>query len=155
VSIDYVFQEKFQDNFRLVDTSCTSTNALGYADLNCNILQQFIDLDDISNLNQLNHQLNVDIKYATLILQKPGSVNASHYDKFWPLNDIPTNKIKVRINVFLSKWYFGQLVECSNKTISRWSIGEATCWDSTIEHFAINFSKYDKLTLQLSGLYND
>ena len=91
VSIDYVFQEKFQDNFRLVDTSCTSTNALGYADLNCNILQQFIDLDDISNLNQLNHQLNVDIKYATLILQKPGSVNASHYDKFWPLNDIPTN----------------------------------------------------------------
>lgn len=154
MSIDSAFLKKFQKNYEIVDSKNISTVNNVYNNINCFFHQQFLDLSEFDNLKKIQEEINVDIKYASLIKQEPGSINSSHFDMFWKMQDIKTDKPKVRVNIFMSDWHLGQLVETSKKTFSRWKIGNASVWDNSIEHFAINFSEHDKITLQFSGLYN-
>ena len=159
ISIDFTLLDKYQNNFTEKDKTDTystiSTTDLNvktaYQNLSCDIYQKSIDLNEISSLKDIEEQIKVDIKYASIILQKKGSINAHHIDKFWLLKNDNDERTRVRVNVFLSEWYFGQILETTEKTISKWKIGDAGMWDDTVEHFSINLSGYDKLTMQLSG----
>tara|TARA_B100000953_G_scaffold97318_1_gene79746 strand:- start:198 stop:713 length:516 start_codon:yes stop_codon:yes gene_type:complete len=159
ISIDFTLLDKYQNNFTekdKTDTYSTISTAdlnvkTAYQNLSCDIYQKSIDLNEISTLKDIEEQINADIKYASIILQKPGSINAHHFDKFWLLKNDNDERTKVRVNVFLSEWYFGQILETTEKTISKWKIGDAGMWDDTVEHFSVNLSGYDKLTMQLSG----
>ena len=163
IEINPLILKKYDNSFtddNIVDTfldispsDLKTKNA--YENLSCNIYQKQLKHEEIENLNQIEKQLNVDVRYISIILQKPGSINAHHFDKFWKLKNEHDKRRKIRVNIFLNEWRFGQLVVTPELIFSNWSIGDASIWDNTVEHFALNLSGYNKFTLQLTGYQND
>tara|TARA_Y100000004_G_C8763895_1_gene347756 strand:- start:195 stop:680 length:486 start_codon:yes stop_codon:yes gene_type:complete len=151
VSVDYV--EKKNYNFKTEQTNNHKNPSVKNLPVHTTILQTFLSLDKFSNLNILENELSMDIEYASMIIQKPGSINVTHRDEFFKLKD--KNREKIRANIFLTDWEFGQLVETECLTITRWEKYSAYVWNNEVSHFAINFSDIDKITLQFSGYCNE
>ena len=60
-----------------------------------------------------------------------------------------------RILVCMSDWIFGQVVMIEDLVITNWKKGDAYIWDSEALHMSANGSIKDKLTMIMSGFYED
>ena len=152
VSIDYVKNDNYDFHCEETNNNPKSLSSKNLS-LHTTIQQTFLPLEKFSNIKILEKELSMDIKYASMIIQNPGSINVTHKDEFFYLKD--KNREKIRANIFLTDWDFGQLVETECLTITRWKKYSAYVWDNNIAHFAINFSDIDKITLQFSGYSNE
>lgn len=150
--LSYLINDK--ECYETVDSSDTALNKnviKMFKNLSTTVYQKFLDVSAIENINYLSEQLKIDIKYASISLQPPGSINCIHVDKFHKLKEKYNGENPVRANIFLSKWEYGQLVQTPSNSYHNWKVGNYTIWDETVQHFAINFSLFDKYTLQFSG----
>lgn len=154
LDFDFSYLIEDDDTFSVVDSSETALNNYYrhlYSEcLTTTVLQKNIDIKKIKKLNDIEDRLGVDFIYSSMIIQKPGSINCVHVDHFHRLKKNKDNA--VRVNIFISEWSFGQLVQTPEKTFSNWNVGEWCIWNNQVKHFALNFSDTDKITLQLSGL---
>ena len=57
--------------------------------------------------------------------------------------------------VCMSDWIFGQVIMIEDLVITNWKKGDAYIWDSEALHMSANGSIGDKLTMIISGFYED
>ena len=151
VSVEYVSNTNYE--FKTEQTNGHKNPSSKTFDIHTTIQQTFLPLDSFSNIKTLEKELFMDIEYASMIIQHSGSINIPHKDEFFRLKDKTRNK--VRANIFLTDWEFGQIVETECRTITKWKKYNAYVWDNKQYHFAVNFSQSDKITLQFSGYSYD
>tara|TARA_Y100000004_G_scaffold191073_1_gene249228 strand:- start:880 stop:1365 length:486 start_codon:yes stop_codon:yes gene_type:complete len=151
VSVDYVKNENYVFNTEQTNGHKNPTSKK--FSVHTTIQQTFLPLETFFNIKTLEDELMMDIEYASLIIQHSGSIIIPHKDEFFRLKNKTRNK--VRANIFLTDWKFGQLVETEDITIKKWKKFNAYVWDNNLYHFAVNFSHSDKVTLQFSGYSNE
>ena len=60
-----------------------------------------------------------------------------------------------RILVCMSDWVFGQIIMIEDLVVTNWKKGDGYIWDSEALHMSANGSIKDKLTMIISGFYED
>ena len=55
----------------------------------------------------------------------------------------------------MSDWMFGQVIMIEDLVITEWKKGDAYIWDNEALHMSANGSIGDKLTMIISGFYED
>jgi hypothetical protein len=55
----------------------------------------------------------------------------------------------------MSEWVFGQVIMVEDSVLTNWKKGDAWIWDSESIHMSANGSVKDKLTMIISGWYED
>ena len=66
-----------------------------------------------------------------------------------------SNRKPHRILVCMSDWVFGQVIMVGEAILTNWKKGDAWIWDSEAIHMSANGSLEDKLTMIISGFYED
>lgn len=113
------------------------------------------------DFDSLGYQLNMEVITVSTILQPPGNVIPIHRDTFFQIKKrYPNDKrLKVRANIFLQDWKMGHLIHYRNNNEwhmhTHWNQGEGMLWDDKILHVGANVGLEDKITLQISGFYNE
>jgi hypothetical protein len=113
------------------------------------------------DFDRLGSQLNMEVVTVSTILQPPGNVIPIHRDTFFQIKKrYPNDKrLKVRANIYLQDWKMGHLIHYKNNnewyTHTHWKQGEGLLWDDKILHVGANIGLEDKITLQVSGFYNE
>jgi hypothetical protein len=87
-------------------------------------------------------------------VQKPGFIIPPHKDSFDMIKSLH-NKKPYRILVCMSNWIFGQVIMVDKSVLTNWKKGDAWVWDSEAIHMSANGSLEDKLTMIISGFYED
>ena len=88
-------------------------------------------------------------------VQKPGHICPPHHDNFNMIKDMGFDEKPYRILVCMSDWMFGQVIMIEDLVITQWKKGDAYIWDSEALHMSANGSIGDKLTMIISGFYED
>ena len=130
-----------------------------YCAENTSINQVWWDLEDF-DIDEMEKQLNMDIKTISTIRQDPGNFIHMHKDVFKKIkNDYDvTGKQIVRSNIHLNDWQPGQSIqyEKDNKWYNyvNWEVGDGILMDDECLHIGINAGLQPKYTMQISGFYN-
>lgn len=89
-------------------------------------------------------------------VQKPGFIIPPHKDAFGMIKEkYGTDRKPYRILVCMSEWVFGQVIMVEDSVLTNWKKGDAWIWDSESIHMSANGSVKDKLTMIISGWYED
>ena len=88
-------------------------------------------------------------------VQKPGHICPPHHDNFKMIKDMGFDEKPYRILVCMSDWMFGQVIMIEDLVITEWKKGDAYIWDNEALHMSANGSIGDKLTMIISGFYED
>tara|TARA_B100001939_G_scaffold46947_1_gene36438 strand:+ start:1854 stop:2354 length:501 start_codon:yes stop_codon:yes gene_type:complete len=88
-------------------------------------------------------------------VQKPGNICAPHHDTFKMIRELGFDEKPYRILVCMSDWMFGQVIMIEDLVITNWKKGDAYIWDNEALHMSANGSIGDKLTMIISGFYED
>jgi len=127
---------------------------------NTAIQQLWWTKDDI-DFEYFEKCLNMEVITISSILQKPGNVIPLHRDTFYQINKLFPNdkRKKVRANIYVTDWQMGHIIQYKNGNVwsadINWKSGQGLMWDSSILHLSANVGFKDKITLQVSGFYNE
>jgi len=89
-------------------------------------------------------------------VQNPGFIIPPHRDSFDMIKEkYGIEKKPYRILVCMSDWVFGQVIMVDDTILTKWKKGDAWVWDSEAIHMSANGSLEDKLTMIISGWYED
>jgi len=88
-------------------------------------------------------------------VQKPGNICTPHHDNFKMIKEMGFDEKPYRILVCMSDWVFGQVIMIEDLVVTNWKKGDAYIWDSEALHMSANGSIKDKLTMIISGFYED
>ena len=116
--------------------------------------------DNDVKFEDLENQLNMEIKTVSTVCQPPGNIIPVHRYIFYAIKtkEDTTNKHIVRANIYLEDWKPGQFFqyEKDNNWIdsTKWKAGEGLMFDETHIHVSANAGLSNKYTLQLSGYLN-
>lgn len=97
----------------------------------------------------------IDKVNANFQMQKPGCIIPPHRDSFDMIIEKGYTRKPYRILVCMSEWIFGQVIMVENTILTNWKIGDAWIWDSEAIHMSANGSLDNKLTMIISGFYED
>ena len=92
---------------------------------------------------------------ANFQMQKPGCIIPPHKDSFDMIKNKGFTEKAYRILVCMNDWIFGQVIMVEDKIITNWKKGDAYIWDSEAIHMSANGSLENKLTMIISGFYED
>lgn len=125
-------------------------------------IQQLWWTEDQIDFKELGKQTGMEVITVSSILQPPGNIITLHRDTFFQIkqkypND---NRIKIRANIFLENWKVGHFINYQDQnklwqTCTHWKQGEGYLWNDEHMHLSANAGLENKLTLQISGFYNE
>lgn len=133
---------------------------LEYNEKNTEIQQLWWTENDV-DFDYIGHCLEMDVVTISSILQKPGNAIPIHRDTFFQITQKFPNdtRRKVRANIYVTDWQMGHIIQYKNKdkweNDINWKSGQGLLWDSSILHLSANVGFRNKITLQISGFYND
>ena len=135
------------DNYSKID------NSVGYGD-NTEIFKVWGE-DYPQYLRDYVEKFPIKVVNSNFQLQKPGNVIPPHHDNFKMIKEMGFDEKPYRILVCMSDWVFGQVIMIEDLVITNWKKGDAYIWDSEALHMSANGSIGDKLTMIISGFYED
>ena len=135
------------------DTDSTKANSVGYGD-NTEMMKVWGE-DYPHYLTEYVNRFPMEVVNTNFQLQKPGKIIPPHHDGFKMIKDMGYSKKPYRILVCMSDWEFGQVIMVEDSVITDWKKGDAWVWDSEALHMSANGSVKDKLTMIISGFYED
>jgi len=134
------------------DVDSQSAKEAGYGD-NTEIHKVWGE-DYPSELLEYVNTFPIDWVNTNFQVQKPGFIIPPHKDSFDMIKSLHSKK-PYRILVCMSDWIFGQVIMIDDLVITKWKRGDAWIWDSKALHMSANGSIGDKLTMIISGFYED
>ena len=135
------------------DKDSVEANSVGYGD-NTEMMKVWGE-DYPQYLRDYVEKFPIKVVNSNFQVQKPGNIIPPHHDNFKMIKDMGFDEKPYRILVCMSEWVFGQVIMIEDLVITNWKKGDAYIWDSEALHMSANGSIGDKLTMIISGFYED
>lgn len=123
---------------------------------NTRIHQLWWDVKDF-DLDQINQDLEFEVKTISSIVIPPGSTIPTHSDTFHKLRSEFPNEpgVMVRAVIYATPFDMGQMTQYAVDGIlyasAGWEVGEGMIWDDQVPHVTVNGGMKDLCIVNFSG----